>query len=777
MAWMALKAVILGVLISLQHVASLLPSGSSTSSALLRLMSRTRYSALKAAAAGSNSNKSGNNNSINAAAAAYAMYWENILLQEHQQTVADFRERRRSWSRSRLEETGMSIFGAAAEPDSDLLGEKIVRIRIDRRGLSLNKTGGSHAHSNLDDKFTRGDVLLMTGTRNEKDNMSRDCLVVDVGKDWLNVAVGATWPVGLWEARKHPGACLVRLDRTAPIAPLRAQRTALDLVRRGKAGEAAELLANLRTDNNIDDQNKEWTERASTCPFRFKHLDSLAFQQSLENALVEAKQATTFTPNKSQEEAILGALTKKISLIQGPAGTGKSRVAALLVSTALRLQPQTRILVVAHSNGAADVLLEALLQMRIPALRVGRPATVSPSLQHRTVVALTEKHPEMVRLRAVAHNVTLDQQERSLAAHELRTSYVKVQQSILKTAPVVVTSCIGAHQLALLDDANFPLVVLDEAAQSTEPAFVCALAAARAEQMVLVGDICQLPPTVTSMDLRSSLGVSPMARLEKVGVAQTTLCVQYRMHPALLEHASKYFYKGLVVCADEERLGADDTAPTPPAGFPWPTNLPLAFVQIGVNSEVTHGFGGKSNPGEAALVTRIISDLLEAEGVEANKIAVISPYSKQVQRIRSGLALKRHSDVRVGTVDSFQGQETDVVVISCVRSNENGELGFLRDSRRLCVAITRARLALIVVGDRKVLQTCRHWAALLDSIDKRGGCVVDTRVFDRESTNITVADATPVERIPVGSLAQPEADPMMELFGEDEDDEFADLLR
>lgn len=681
----------------------------------------------------------------------YCAYWEDLLLEEHRQLNEDLKERKRHWSRSRLESTGMCVFNAAAEPDSELFGEKIARIY--RPGL------------HLDDKFARGDVLLLTTDSN---SMSRDCLVVDAGPDWLNVAVGATWPAGLWESRKHPGACLVRLDRTAPQAPLRAQRTALDLLRRGKGGEGAELLAKMFGDDDVE----EYLGAASEIPSRLAIFEADDLQQSIENALNEAKQVISFRPNESQEEAITWALQRNISCLRGPAGTGKSRIAALSVATALRLEPHSRILAVAHSNGAADVLLEALLQMKIPAVRVGRPASVSASLQHRTVVALTDKHPEVLRLRATARDVRLDPHERSAAAYELRQSIGSVQQSILKTAPVVVTSCIGAHQLLEDDgcDAEFSLVVCDEASQTSEPALLCALVAARAEQLVLVGDTRQLPPTISSIELRDSLGVSPMSRLEKLGIEQKTLRVQYRMDPALLQHPSSYFYDGLVVCADQ-LLEAKTTLPT---GFPWPvTDIPLAFVQVGSDLEIKHSLGGRSNPSEAELVTQIVSDFIEQGDVDSTNIAVISPYSKQVQSIRTELALKRHGDVPVGTVDSFQGQETDVVVISCVRSNENGELGFLRDSRRLCVAITRARRGLVVVGDRKALQKCRHWAALLDSFDKRKVATLNARDFDPEILQPRRDKSTDRERIPVGSLAM--EDPLKDLFGE-EPDELSDLL-
>jgi regulator of nonsense transcripts 1 len=450
-------------------------------------------------------------------------------------------------------------------------------------------------------------------------------------------------------------------------------------------------------------------------------------EEDIRSALTEVKEATSFRPNDSQEDAIVWALQRRISLIRGPPGTGKTKVAALLIATALRLQHDEtkppRVLAVTHSNGAADVLLEALLQMGVPAVRLGRPASVSPNVQHRTVIAMSERMPQVVRLRQQASDMTLDSQERSSAAFELRHMTLDVQQMIVRTAPVVVCSCIGAHQLLENNNTAFPVVVLDEAAQTTEPALICALAASKAEQLVLVGDTRQLPPTITSTDqkLRDTLGVSPMARLETCGVDETTLRIQYRMPPMLLEHPSRYFYKGLVRSAPDNLL----MNMRPPAGFPWPSQRPLAFVQTGTgDSEVSHNFGGRSNPTEAQVVARVVSNLLAAGDVDDTSISVLSPYTKQVQLIRSHLATKRNGqDVRVGTVDSFQGQETDVVVFSAVRSNPLRELGFLRDSRRLCVAITRARRGLILVGDQSTLKSCRHWAALLESCEQRGCCM------------------------------------------------------
>jgi hypothetical protein len=672
----------------------------------------------------------------------YAAHWEEILVSEFQHTSYELKEQRRSWTRQRLEQSGVSIFGATAEPDTELFGEKVVRIVK------------PHTTAPLRDKFSRGDVLLLTPNVPNIDPIPRESLVIDVGKDWITLGVGPTWPPGLWEARKLVGFYQIRLDRAAPQAPLKAQKRALQRLVQGQAGTAAGLLAHIfQNSTGVDKSSSVVPSWLNTSPGN----DQL--EESIRSALEETKIKTPFEPNQSQEDAIVWALKRRLSLIRGPPGTGKTRVAALLISTALKMaslkngdsSPPPRILAVTHSNGAADVLLEALLQVGVPAVRLGRPASVSPKVQHRTVVAIAEKLPHMVELRRITGSANVDPQSRSGAAFELRQGMIDMQQLITQTAPVVVTSCIGAHQLFSYDDEKeentspFSMVVLDEAAQTTEPALVCALAAAKAEQLVMVGDTRQLPPTITFMDLRDTLGVSPMARLEKAGVGLFTLQTQYRMPPSLLEHPSNYFYKGMIGCADQiiEQSKKDPL----PQGFEWPNGtLPLAFINVGNgDSEIVHSFGGRSNPAEAKLVTEIVSCILDAGEVDASSIAVISPYAKQVQLLRTELATralhpKAHS-VRVGTVDSFQGQETDIVLISAVRSNPLQELGFLRDSRRLCVAITRAKRGLIILGDRSVLRSCRHWGALLQSCDDRNGSL-EALDFER-STRTGLPKITP----------------------------------
>lgn len=214
-----------------------------------------------------------------------------------------------------------------------------------------------------------------------------------------------------------------------------------------------------------------------------------------------------------------------------------------------------RVLAVTHSNGAADVLLQVLLQMNVPAVRAGRPASVSPSVQHRTIAALSEKIPAVVELRRQAGDVSLDSETRQSAIYEAKKYMNDAQSVIARSAQVVVASCIGAQQLLTTvggdkEDSVFDIVVLDEAAQTTEPALICALAASNACQLVLVGDTMQLPPTVTTQDveLRKTIGISPMERLLKNGIDEFVLKEQYRMPQALLHHPNTYFYGSVVKC-------------------------------------------------------------------------------------------------------------------------------------------------------------------------------------------------------------------------------------
>jgi hypothetical protein len=763
----------------------------------------------------------------------YSKYWDTILREEYDEMKQQDIIRQSTWSFSKLQQYGFLIPQVLVEPESQLVGgEKTVRISIDnkRRRSSLS----------WEDLYTKGDILEMSLVeksttssfsirRKHRDDPlnKRECIIVDVGSNWMILGVGKTYPFQIWENRRKYQTFVKIVRQVSSTTPYKIQRRALQQIRMAQSTTSPIIpilahswwLSTTKSPKNDPKKTKVLIESMASRPpsFLLRATTELLsstnqtatttntttiFYQQCQQALervVERQQLLEngWVANESQQNAILWALTRQISLIRGPPGTGKTRTAALLIATYLQLHEglpsSPKVLAITHSNGAADVFCDALIQIGIPAVRYGRPASISPSIQHRTTYKLVEQLPHIKTLKKRLLKGD-DRFDALTLQYELKKAIEEGQLLVLQSSPVVVTSCIGAYQLTeqIAGNLKFPLVVLDEAAQCTEPSLLTSLVVAgnAVEQLVLVGDSQQLPPTVTSTTkhIRDAIGISPMKRLESIGIQQQTLQIQYRMPPSLLEHPSKYFYNGLV---ESSSSILEDTL-LPPVGFDWPTpTIPLAFVQVG-GGETIHSMGGKSNTVEAQKVTQIVANLLLNGDVSYKDIAVLTPYSKQVQTIRTALekqsmmmaqqtksntanitsilfsdeeadnediikettntitttsttatssmssssSLKNLRNVKVGTIDSFQGQEVDIVLFSSVRSNGLGELGFLRDRRRLNVAITRSRRALIVVGDSTTLKSCKHWSALIESCISRNCFVQD----DVETTTSAIVN-------------------------------------
>ena len=326
-------------------------------------------------------------------------------------------------------------------------------------------------------------------------------------------------------------------------------------------------------------------------------------------------------------------------------------------------------------------------------------------------------------------------------------------QFVLRNADVVCATCVGAGD-DLLEGFTFRVACVDEAAQCPEPAAM--IPVCKALTCVLVGDAKQLPPTVTSMDaLRAGLGVSLFERMERLGVTPDLLDRQYRMHPDLAAFPSAKFYGGRV---------ASDPAPAdrpPPPGMDWVLSrsrspYPVLFVEVDGGREVREKDGlSISNPREARAAVAVADALLSASrtgtGVSgASDVGIIAPYAAQVRKVRElwtersgGLVRGRARDepkkirdddrmdgLEVHSVDGFQGREKEVIVLCTTRANDGGKMGFVRDDRRMNVAMTRAKRGLIVLGNRATLASDPTWREWLAWIDARGLATRSSVLFD-----------------------------------------------
>jgi ATP-dependent RNA/DNA helicase IGHMBP2 len=418
--------------------------------------------------------------------------------------------------------------------------------------------------------------------------------------------------------------------------------------------------------------------------------------------------ASTGLAPEQEEAADLADRALDVALVHGPPGTGKTTVLVEVIRRAVARGE--KVLAAAPSNLAADNLLERLVAAGVDGVRVGHPARVVPGLLDRTLEARVADH-ESARIAAglVEEALALrrdarkrkgrrgpgrfseardaERRARQLLA-EARALEDRAEREVLDRVDVVVATLTGIDAPALAG-RRFALAAVDEATQAVEPAALLALL--RAGRAVLAGDHRQLPPTVVSAAAADGgLGVSLFERLAAAHGerAMVTLAEQRRMSEAIMAFPSRAVYEG--------RLRAH------PSVAHWRVDdEPFLFVDTagtGFEEGAPEGSDSRHNEGEAELVAREVERVL-AIGVAPGEVAVISPYDAQVQRLRQILAAHVEAGLEVDTVDGFQGREKDAVVVSLVRSNDAGEVGFLADVRRMNVAITRARKKLVVVGD------------------------------------------------------------------------------
>jgi ATP-dependent RNA/DNA helicase IGHMBP2 len=427
--------------------------------------------------------------------------------------------------------------------------------------------------------------------------------------------------------------------------------------------------------------------------------------------------------NASQQTAVARILSAvDLAIVHGPPGTGKTTtlVAAIRLLTQRDEGP---VLVVAPSNTAVDLLSEKLADTGLPVLRIGNPAKVSEKLFSLTLDSRMAEHSaarEVKKLKKraaefkdMAHKYKrnfgpAEREQRKALFDEARNLMKEVERTeqyilddIIGKARVITATLVGANHYTVRN-LRYATAVIDEAGQALEPA--CWIPILKAPRLVLAGDHCQLPPTVKS-DEAARGGLSTTLLEKCVALhpeAVTLLEEQYRMHERIMGYSSHVFYA--------DRLKAHATV----AGHTLFDDIaPLSFIDTaGCGFDERQEGTGTTNPEEAAFlirhVTRLLEDLDDRNGTVRPSVAIISPYRNQVhllqELVAAAAALREWGDrLSVNTIDSFQGQERDIVYIGMTRSNADSRVGFLSDIRRMNVAMTRARKRLVVIGDSSTL--------------------------------------------------------------------------
>ena len=484
----------------------------------------------------------------------------------------------------------------------------------------------------------------------------------------------------------------------------------------------------------------------------------------------------TFTPiafpwlNKTQEQAVNEVLwAKDVEVVHGPPGTGKTTT--LVEAIYETLHRETQVLVCAQSNMAVDWICEKLVDHGVPVLRIGNPSRVNDKMLSFTYERKFESHPDYPELWSIRKTIRQIKENRKrgdnvhqkIARLRDRASEIEmaINAQLFDEARVVACTLVGSAN-KLLVRHKFSTLFIDEAAQALEPA--CWIAIRRASRVILAGDHQQLPPTIKCYEaMKQGLGKTLMERIvENQPDAVTLLKVQYRMNDDIMKFSSDWFYQGEVESDESVKHrsvldlehsiqwidGKELTHPSPSlqGGGEISANeqtneqrncsLPIGRAGSGSSEfDFTEQFIGENhgriNKAEAELVLSTLKNYIDKIGkerflAERLDVGIISPYKVQTQYLRQQIRKREEfrpfrQVISVNTVDGFQGQERDIILISLVRSNDNGQIGFLSDLRRMNVAMTRARMKLIIFGDKATLQHHAFYRKLIQYVERLKG--------------------------------------------------------
>jgi len=439
--------------------------------------------------------------------------------------------------------------------------------------------------------------------------------------------------------------------------------------------------------------------------------------------------------NTTQEAAVNKVLrAKDVAVVHGPPGTGKTTT--LVEAIYETLHRENQVMVCAQSNTAVDWISEKLVDRGVSVLRVGNPTRVNDKMLSFTYERQFESHPAYTelwgirksiremsgRLRKGSYSEREGMRSRMSRLKDRATELeILINEDLFSNARVIASTLVSSNHRILMG-RNFTTLFIDEAAQALEAA--CWIAIRKADRVIFAGDHQQLPPTIKCIE--AARGGLDKTLLEKVANQKPSsvslLKIQYRMHEDIMRFSSDWFYEGMLEAAPEVRNRGILDYDTP---LTWIDTAELEFHEEFVGDSF-----GRINKPEADLLLQHLREYIQRIGGdrilnERIDFGLISPYKAQVQYLRKKVRTSnffrpfRHL-ITIHTIDGFQGQERDVIFISLVRANEDGNIGFLNDLRRMNVAITRAKMKLVILGDASTLSSHPFYKKLFGYIKSIG---------------------------------------------------------
>ena len=446
--------------------------------------------------------------------------------------------------------------------------------------------------------------------------------------------------------------------------------------------------------------------------------------------------------NPTQEQAVNEVLwAKDVAIVHGPPGTGKTTTLVEAINETLMRESQ--VMVCAQSNMAVDWISEKLVDRGINVLRLGNPTRVNDKMLGFTYERRFESHPDYPQLWAIRKAIRELRSNRKKTGKEnfhqkmdrlkSRAAELEIRMNaeLFGEARVIACTLTGAAH-RLLEGMRFGTLFIDEAAQALEAA--CWIPMRRAQRVILAGDHCQLPPTVKSIAaLKAGLGKTLMERIAgNKPEAVTLLRVQYRMNDAIMHFSSQWFYGGKVESAPQIKYRSILDYDQPISWIDTSDKMSSDTIEEEPDANFREQFVGENfgriNKAEAQLTLLTLAEYFTKIGKkrvldERIDVGIISPYRAQVQYLKQLIRKYEFFKpyrriISVNTVDGFQGQERDIILISLVRSNDEGQIGFLRDLRRMNVAMTRARMKLMILGNKDTMTRHPFYRQLWEYVEK-----------------------------------------------------------